>query len=117
IIEKSGKYVEIQEPISYGRAAKLVNAYLKALYLSQFGASDPTRSARANAIHPPIDNVLLSSLKIHDPDETRRKAWSRFHKKRWTKFQERDYLEVIALVTELTNGKRWMAEAYWRGYQ
>ena len=44
--------------LTHGVAAKLINIYLKATFVS----ADHQDSPRVRAIHPPIDSILLDSL-------------------------------------------------------
>ncbi|WP_146345901.1 hypothetical protein [Falsiphaeobacter marinintestinus] len=114
VIEASGP----NSVLSYGRAAKLVNVYLKVLFLSDFGLKSqaPTVDrARVDAIHPPIDRVLLTELARQEP--THKDFWKAMRNKGWTNFDQDEYQDVIAKVREITNGQLWRIEAYWKGSQ
>ncbi len=107
--------------ISYGRAAKLVNVYLKALFLSNFGDTASTAnikcdlSARLNAIHPPIDRALLRALIVSD--EQNAQFWRDRLDSAWTKFDQQQYLCVIEKIKTITGDKLWMIEEHWPGVQ
>jgi hypothetical protein len=92
---------------TYGRAAKLVNVYLKsALVLRDLS------SQAAKVIHPPVDRILLSNVaKILDIEPSVRKL---LRSTRWTQMDEGRYFEVIEALREV-NGDHpfWTIEEYW----
>jgi len=103
--------------ITHGRAAKLINIALKALFLQDFGAETPAgpySKAQLDAIHPPIDSVLLKELTRTGP-QTYRSLWSRFGP--WTKLDSDSYEALIECVRTATGGELWRIEQYWQGYQ
>ena len=110
---KKGKAIDL----TYGRAAKLVNVYLKALFLSDFGRQTPTNEneaellSRTNHIHPPIDRLLLDNLMRADQQNS--SHWKSYRYHGWTKFAQNEYLEVIKLISCVTEGKLWQIEEYW----
>ncbi len=95
--------------LTYGRAAKLVNVYLKTLFLSDFRTTG--KQTVVDAVHPPIDRILLSNLGANEP--THRTFWKKMHRKGWTKFNRDDYTEVIAKVRDVTGGRLWKIESHW----
>jgi hypothetical protein len=98
---------------SHGLAAKLINVYLKVAYVGIFSHDDP----RVNALHPPIDRVLLN--KLSEIDVGNRRRWSRYRDRGWTRFDSREYEEVInAFRAALGPGvPLWKIEREWPGYQ
>ena len=92
---------------SYGRAAKLVNIYLKSMVVLR-----DLSGKSADVIHPPIDSILLSNL-ARDPkvDISARK---KLRAVRWTKMDQEEYFRVIDLLRSI-NGERpfWEIEKYW----
>ncbi|MBM6583253.1 hypothetical protein ILT44_23915 [Microvirga sp. BT689] len=102
-----------------GVAAKLINCYLKPLYV--VGPSDPqampdAQRRKVNAIHPPIDRLLLNSL-IAGHSGSHRAVWRRANAVGWSAFSSTDYEAVIAAVRETTLGELWKIERHWSGYQ
>ena len=103
--------------LTYGRAAKLVNVYLKALFLPDFGreaVDDPVQTEllfRTNFIHPPIDRILLDTLAKADTSNA--KAWRELCSLGWTRFDQLQYHDVIKLITKKTSGELWRIEEYW----
>lgn len=93
--------------VSYGRAAKLVNVYLKGMLVLNNLSGEP-----AKYIHPPIDRILLKNitnkLLIEENDQRRIKAIN------WTHLQENDYFQLVGLLKKI-NGDRpfWQLEEHW----
>lgn len=103
--------------ISYGVAAKLVNCYLKALFLSQFGVpSEDDFDGKIDAIHPPIDRLLLKDLTAKNVGG-HKGEWLALYTKGWSNFDHADYVAAIKLIRDATDGRLWAIEAYWTGYQ
>jgi hypothetical protein len=98
--------------ISYGRAAKLINVFLKSIYLMDFGSTRNPDVGPANQIHPPIDRLLLDAL-------ARKFRHDRFWKAKrdvgWTRFDRNDYSETIAKIRDATQGQLWRIEEQWLG--
>lgn len=109
--DKDGNYIDL----TYGRAAKLVNVYLKALFLSDFGRQTPTNESeaellsRTNYIHPPIDRVVLRGLANADP-----KRWRVYRNAAWTQFDRMQYCEVIESIKETNKNGLWRVEEHWK---
>lgn len=99
---------------THGVAAKLINIYLKALYLNFFGKA----AESVNAIHPPIDSVLLVEL-CKQNFGAKGKFWREANLKRWSKFSSKEYEEVIHLIrlSLPDNQGLWTIEQYWQGHQ
>lgn len=91
------------ESVTYGRAAKIVNIYIKTAIVIPNVHSD-----LAHIVHPPIDRILLANL--------RQKKKIEFNSISWTQFTEREYLSVIEKLRSNGFGKSapfWKVEAYW----
>jgi hypothetical protein len=95
--------------VSYGRAAKLVAIYLKAMIV----VSEHAQSAFAAIIHPPVDRVLLQNLardrRFHPQLRNR---WRNLN---WTGLSESDYFTLIEEFrrNNLDKPAFWMLERYW----
>ena len=114
---ESGKPDSDLVRLDYGRAAKLINVYTKALFLSYFSDEtvDPRIRSKIDALHPPIDRMLLKTLWRFEPSYT--KCWKELHDKGWSKIETEDYLKAIKLISKVTNGRLWKIEAGWEGYE
>ena len=98
---------------THGVAAKLVNVYLK----SRFVCAGHHAHPRVEALHPPIDSVLLKGLAEANVGG-HRKEWEQAAKTRWSKFGPEDYEQVIALIRQSLKGAPlWRIEEYWKGNQ
>ena len=115
-----------------GVAAKLINVYLKVLFLG--GVHEENLSAdnkkKQDAIHPPIDRVLLTGLRQglrNDRDikgELKEKVMS-LTDKNWSELKSCEYQEIICMfrkivcVKNIVSGNEglWTIEKYWKGNQ
>ena len=99
---------------THGVAAKLINIYLKAGFVCGGQDTDP----RVQALHPPIDSLLLDELYRENIGELRRE-WSEARKIRWSKLTSEQYENIIASIRSALgeNVPLWHIERYWRGYQ
>jgi hypothetical protein len=103
-------------PFTHGIAAKLINVYLKAMFVC--GGHD--NHERVSGLHPPIDAVLLKELeekKFGGPELAH--YWGQARKIRWSKLDSGQYQAVIQNLRR-ANGSDvnlWKIEEYWRGYQ
>jgi hypothetical protein len=98
---------------SHGVAAKLINCYLKA----RFTCSGFHRHPRVQALHPPIDAVLLQHLGTADVGGQGR-FWRKMHRQRWSTFTSAEYQSVIKQIrTCLPNQPLWAIESHWPGFQ
>lgn len=100
-------------PITHGIAAKLINVYLKARFVSGVTAYHP----HVASIHPPIDRLLLHELAATkfggDP-----RPWRKARDRGWSNFTSVEYEDVINRIRTHLNGQPlWTIEKYWRGYQ
>ncbi len=101
---------------SHGVAAKLINVYLKAMYLSGVKcnrASDDVRM-KAKALHPPIDRMLLAELASRDVGG-RAQFWRKQMHKGWSNFTSEDYESTIDVIQHVTGGTLWKIEKHWLG--
>jgi hypothetical protein len=102
---------------TYGVIAKLVNCYLKGLFTINVDLIESELpQQKVNAIHPPIDRLLIAAIYELDADRVRRKFW--LHNMSWSKFDELQYFEVIDRLREFAAPyDLWRVEAYWSGFQ
>ena len=100
--------------ISHGIAAKLINVYFKTLFLSAPALEEPSPEAmaKANALHPPIDRLLLTELTIKNVGG-RAKFWRKMRDKGWSRFDSDDYESIIEQISRVTSGALWTIEEHW----
>ncbi|MFC4667252.1 hypothetical protein ACFO5X_01690 [Seohaeicola nanhaiensis] len=105
-------------PYQFGVSAKLVNVYLKALLISEFGDDRPdgNLALRVAAVHPPIDRSLLGALEREDFGDFK-SEWHTYKMRSWSTFSFEDYSEVIRLIRVATGGVLWKIEKHWPGQQ
>lgn len=98
---------------SYGIAAKLINAYLKVVFIC--GGYHKCRKVKV--IHPPIDRILLKELR-KKKNKNQKAPWMK-GSLAWSKFDGNKYRKVIQHIRAITNNNDglWKIEEYWRGYQ
>ncbi len=108
-----------------GLAAKLINVYLKSLFLAsnQEQLSDD-KIEKMNAIHPPVDRELLKCLAknlVDNPHISKeeldgfRRYWKNVN---WTQLDSDGYQKVIDSFKKVVGNKGlWTIEKYWPGYQ
>ncbi len=94
---------------TFGRAAKLVAVYLKAMVV--IGAHSQSRLA--TVAHPPIDRVLLQSL-ASSPD-LKNPHKSEWRTTAWTKLDEQGYYKLISELRSVVPEPQpwWKLEQYW----
>ena len=98
---------------SHGVAAKLLNMYLKTLFV----CGGHETNAKVAALHPPIDALLLKELRKKNVGGFK-EHWKRAEKRKWSKFKSEHYEEVIIFVRKSMGGEPlWKVERYWQGYQ
>lgn len=99
---------------THGVAAKLINIYLKSIYV----CGNDTEHEKVKAIHPPIDSVLLDEL-YHQNIAGKRKEWQAARLARWSKLSSAEYQNVINTIKEIIppDVGLWTIEEYWQGYQ
>jgi hypothetical protein len=99
---------------THGVAAKLINIYLKSIFVCGYTPEHP----KIKAIHPPIDSVLLDEL-YRQNIGGKRLIWQKARKIRWSKLSSKEYEEIIETIrTVLPENKGlWEIEQFWRGFQ
>ncbi len=98
---------------SHGIAAKLINVYLKGVFV----CGGHEGHANVAALHPPIDSLLLNELYSRNVGGLRAQ-WGIARKLRWSKFTSTQYENVItAIRLVMGTSPLWKVEEYWRGYQ
>ena len=98
---------------SHGVAAKLINVYLKGIFVC--GGHEEHNNVAA--LHPPIDSLLLYGLYSNNVGGLR-KQWDVARKIRWSNFDSAQYEAVIAAIrTAMGGSPLWQVELYWPGYQ
>lgn len=103
---------------TYGVAAKLLNCYLKPLFVA--GVQETLSSeniAKQNAIHPPIDRLLLAEL-YKDNAFGEQKFWKEYMQLGWSNFGQDDYRNCVEMMkSKLLSRPMWEIEKYWKGFQ
>lgn len=105
---RSAKESEISG-FSYGVAAKMLNCYIKAAYLTDL--------EKYPFIHPPIDRLLLSELRKKNFDQ-KRSIWGEYEKLGWSNYTQLDYEALIKEIKDSLSdiSQLWKIEFYWSGY-
>ena len=99
--------------LTHGVAAKLINVYLK----SRFVCGGYETHPKVQALHPPIDSLLLTAL-VRDKFGGLEAVWKAARLKRWSKFDSHDYETLIQALKDSLPGKPlWHIEEYWKGNQ
>lgn len=98
---------------THGLAAKLINVYLKTVFVNPAYAADP----RVMALHPPIDRELLDGLSRSRLGAA--KTWRRLRDAAWSTYGTDTYQQAIdAMRVALPAGQGlWTTEEYWKGHQ
>ena len=107
------KSKELKLEFTDGVAAKLINIYMKTIFIcGGYQKHDKTK-----AIHPPIDALLLKAL--HQKNIGGLKAeWRKAIKIRWSTFKSNQYEEVIKNIRSVQKGgPLWKIEKHWQGYR
>lgn len=101
---------------THGVAAKLINVYLKSMFLSGAGlkSADSQTQSKVNALHPPIDRLLLTSLASKDIGGNA-DFWRQQFSKGWSNFSSDDYENTIDKIRLVTDGALWKIEEHWLG--
>jgi hypothetical protein len=108
----SAREYELQ--FTHGVAAKLINIYLKSIYV----CGNDHSNEKIKAIHPPIDGVLLDAL-YRQNISGKRNEWQAARTARWSKLTSTQYQNVInAIKSTILCGKGlWEIEEHWQGFQ
>jgi hypothetical protein len=103
-----------QKKFTHGIAAKLINLYLKSIFV----CGENINNNKIKTIHPPIDSILLEELYKQNIGN-QKEAWNKAKKTRWSKFNSDDYEEVIQAIkiSIKEDTGLWEIEQYWQGYQ
>ena len=99
-----------------GVAAKFINVYFKAMFLNDVSDDCSDQQKIINALHPPIDRLLLQNLaeeKVGDLE----KFWKEKENKGWSNFSSDDYEDVIRHIKYVTKGRLWEIEEFWPGFK
>ncbi|HOY20054.1 MAG TPA: hypothetical protein PLC89_22260, partial [Haliscomenobacter sp.] len=106
--------IKVSRPtLSYGVAAKLINIYLKCIFV----CGGHHEHDKVKRIHPPIDRLLLKALAT-DRIGNRQGIWKRYAEKGWSNFDKKDYQEVIANIKDIFEpGGLYKVEHFWTGHQ
>ncbi len=103
----------MKKPLTHGIAAKMINIYLKSIII----CGGYYRHPKSEAIHPPIDSVLLKELASKNFNGNAR-FWRMSNKIAWSNFNSEQYQNVIDEIRSGLNGKAlWRIEEYWKGHQ
>jgi len=106
--------------ITHGVAAKLINMYLKSIFVCGGSESHPN----VMCLHPPIDRLLLNSLikkemsNGKEKDQTLILKLREYRDKGWSKWKSPMYIDAINTIRTITgNNGMWTIEKHWKGYQ
>jgi hypothetical protein len=93
--------------VTYGRAAKLVNVYMKGMVVL------PSMDSKAAGIvHPPIDRILLRSIAADTSVDEKHRAVCR--RVNWTQLEEKEYFDLVGVLRAVNGGGPfWKLERYW----
>ena len=95
--------------LTHGLAAKLINIYLKSVFL----CGGFHQHSKVAALHPPIDRLLLDKLARKNVGGHRH-FWRAMHGRGWTRFDSDEYLSVISKIRNVMGGRPlWEIERYW----
>ena len=99
---------------TYGIGAKLLNCYLKPIYLaSHQNVISQSLSQKASLIHPPVDRILLKNCKKYA-----KPYFNELKDVAWSTFSEKQYFHVLRLIRDfLKDDPLWKIEYYWDGHQ
>ena len=99
---------------THGVAAKLINIYLKSIFV----CAGKHAHVRVKAIHPPIDSLLLDRLSEENVGGFK-KFWNESRHIRWSKFNSEQYETVIRNIKASVGDEAslWEIEKYWKGYR
>lgn len=97
---------------THGVAAKLINLYLKTIYLSDYH-----KNTKLRFLHPPIDRMILKNM-VRDNFNNDRKYWRIIMNRPWSRLSSDEYEELINRIRNALAGQPlWTIETYWPGYQ
>lgn len=98
---------------THGLAAKLINVYLKVVFVNTAYAQHP----HVAALHPPIDRELLKGLIASGLGQPR--TWRRLRDAAWSAYDSDTYQSAIDEIRKaLPSGQAlWIIEEHWQGHQ
>lgn len=102
-----------------GIAAKLINIYLKTLFVIPAHTKITSEEInKLNSIHPPIDRTLLKNLAKANVGGNEMN-WSQYLNlgKSWSSFSSDIYEEVISKIKKVSGKELWKIEENFNGYQ
>jgi len=95
---------------THGVAGKLINVYLKCRFV--FGRYYSHQ--RVRSLHPPIDDVLLTTLGDRNVGGYA-EHWRQARRTRWSKLSSEQHEELIGLMRQSLKGEPlWKIEEYWK---
>jgi len=97
---------------SHGVAAKLINVYLKSVFV----CAGHEEHLRVAALHPPIDRLLLDSLQMTASNQSA--EWAAARRIGWTQLSSDQYESLVKTIRLVcADNPLWQIESHWRGYQ
>lgn len=99
---------------SHGVAAKIINVYLKSIFV----CGNDHEDQRVKAIHPPIDSLLLDDLYKKNIGD-KKSEWNKARKIKWSKLNSEEYEDLIGAIKSSVpeNLGLWEIEESWVGHQ
>ena len=103
-----------KQRFTYGIGAKLLNCYLKPIYLASHQNTLPqSLSKKAALIHPPVDRILLKNCQKFE-----RQHFKDLENISWSTFTKTQYFFTINLIRKFLNNRPlWHIEYYWDGFR
>lgn len=103
-----------KKDLTHGVAAKLLNVYLKSLFV----CGGYHHHEKVKSLHPPIDSLILDELTERNIGGLE-KVWKRYANIGWSKFSNDDYEDLIKNIKQVIqpDSGLWSIEEYWKGYQ
>jgi hypothetical protein len=96
------------KPLTHGQAAKLINVYLKSVFV----CGGFHEHAHVRSLHPPIDGILLK--RMSSKNFGGRKDWNEVP---WTKMKSHQYQALIKRIRAVSNGQPlWKVGCFWPGF-
>ena len=102
------KCLEDRKGMSHGRAAKLINVFIKALMPSDMSKVSDELRERWGEVHPPIDRIMLEAM--DSKEFGGKKDWGKVP---WTKLKCKQYQELIDNIRQ-HEPCLWKIERFWK---
>lgn len=102
--------------LTHGQAAKIINCYLKARFVTAQYEADP----KVSALHPPIDRLLLDGVLGADVRDqgAESKIIRSLRSVGWSKWESGQYECVITILSKVVGDQPfWTIEDHWPGFQ